>query len=135
MKRPRILAVDDEPVFTEILRQYFEIRGFDIDTAPGRDGAMALFTDNKYDVILLDFKMKGPDGDAVMREMRKKDKNVPIIFITGYGDVENTKRMVLEEGAYAYIEKPLPSLKFLENLVVFSVMVEHFSFLFLYIIN
>ena len=117
MKKPRILSIDDEVNFTDFLKQYFEPRGYEIDvTSEGAKG-LQLLKEKKYDVVLLDLKMAGLDGEEVMYEIKKLDSSIKTIFITAYTDSGDTKERLLREGAYAYIEKPVTSLKNLESLV------------------
>ena len=61
--------------------------------------------------------MAGLNGDEVMREIKQLDSDIKVIFITAYSDSGKTKKRLLEEGAYAFVEKPLTSLKHLEDMV------------------
>jgi len=121
MKKPRILAIDDESEFTDFLKQYFELRGYTIDVVSDGVKGVELLRQGKYDAVLLDLKMLGFDGDEVMREVKRFDVNVKIIFISAYDDMGKTKTRLLAEGAYAFIEKPIKSLKDLEKLVTSAV--------------
>jgi len=118
MGKPRILSIDDEPNFTDLIKQYFEPRGYDINVASKGKEGLELLNQSDYDVVLLDLKMAGIDGDEVMREIHSSGKNIKVIFITAYSDSGKTKKRLLEEGAFAFIEKPITSLKSLEDLVV-----------------
>ena len=92
MKKPRILSIDDEPNFTDLIRQYFEPRGYTIDvTCEGKKG-LEMINECDYDVVLLDLKMVGIDGEEVMRVIKDKCSNVKIIFITAYNDSGKTKK-------------------------------------------
>lgn len=113
----RILTIDDETSFTEILKQYFGIRGYDIDISNDGRAGLELFRAQKYDVALLDLRMAGLDGDEIMREMKAIDPSIKCIFITAFNDGGKTRERITNEGAYAYIEKPLASLKELENII------------------
>jgi len=116
-QKPRILAIDDEEGFRDMLRQYFTPRDYDIDVvAEGEDGLKA-FREKEYDVVILDLKMAGLDGDEIMRKMREIDGEITAIFVSAFNDNEVTKDRLLREGAYAYLEKPLSSLKDLEALI------------------
>ncbi|MFH1878513.1 MAG: response regulator [Candidatus Omnitrophota bacterium] len=117
MEKPRILSIDDEPYFTEFIKEYFEPRGYEIDVAGNGDEGLALMGMKKYDVVLLDMKMIGLDGVEIMSEIKKKDPNIKIIFITAYTDSGRTKQKILRQGAYSFVEKPIASLKSLERLV------------------
>jgi CheY-like chemotaxis protein len=117
MKKPRILAVDDETSFLDILQQYFEPRGYEIDITPDGGVAIGLLSGKKYDVALLDLKMIGLNGDEVLGEIRRLGLETKVIFITAFSDSGKTGQRLLEEGAFAFIEKPVTSLKDLEALV------------------
>jgi CheY-like chemotaxis protein len=117
MKKPRILSVDDEASFTELLKQYFEPRGYEIDVASAGDDALEMARTKEYDVALLDLKMSGIDGAEVMRGLKERIPGIKVIFITAYSDSGKTKDKLIEEGAYGLLEKPVTSLKELEALV------------------
>ena len=117
MEMPNILSIDDEPSFTDLLKQYFEPRGYGIDVTSSGDEGLELLGRKKYDVVLLDLKMVGLGGDDVMAAIKNMDSNAKIIFITAYSDSGKTKDRVMSNGAFAYVEKPITSLKHLENLV------------------
>ena len=113
----RILSIDDETNFTDMLRQYFEPRGHEIDvTSDGTDG-LELMKRKKYDVVLLDLKMPGLSGEQVLEKIKESGQDVKAIFITAYGDFGKTKEMLMKKGAYAFLEKPIASLKELERIM------------------
>ena len=117
IKKPKILSIDDESSFTELLKQYFEPRGYKIDIASDSSKGLELLHKNGYDVVLLDLRMEGLSGEDVMMEMKRAGRKIKTIFITAYSDSGRTRKRLLEEGAYAFLEKPLASLKVLEDLV------------------
>jgi len=117
MKMTRILSIDDEASFTELLRQYFEPRGHEIDVASDGSEGLDLLRRNGYDVVLLDLKMVGLNGDEVMEEIKRSNMDTKIIFITAYSDSGKTKKRLIKKGAYAFVEKPIASLKHLEDIV------------------
>lgn len=117
MEKPRILSVDDEVSFTEMLKSYFEPRGYEIDSAPDGDKALELLSREKYDVLLLDLKMTGLSGDEVMNEVKKLYRDTRVIFVSAYSDSGKAKERLLSKGAHAFIEKPIKSLKYLEEAV------------------
>ncbi|HNX91379.1 MAG TPA: response regulator [Candidatus Omnitrophota bacterium] len=116
-QKAKILAVDDEQEFTDMLRQYFEPRGFDVDIADNGITGVEMFKKGSYAVVLLDLKMSGMNGDAAMKMMRDIDPNMRAIIISAFSDSGKTQSRVIEEGAFAYVEKPIASLKELEILV------------------
>lgn len=115
--RPALLTIDDENSFTDFLKQFFEPRGYKVDSASGGLEGLELLRDNDYDVVLLDLKMEGLNGDEVMRRMNALKPGIKAIFITAYNDSGNTKKRLLSEGAFAFIEKPISSLRSLEETV------------------
>ncbi|MEA3488942.1 MAG: response regulator [Candidatus Omnitrophota bacterium] len=117
MKKPNILSIDDEPSFTVLLKEYFEPRGYDIDITSAGDKGLELLHEKKYDVVLLDLRMAGLDGGEVMAEINRSNAGTKIIFITAYNDSGKTRERLMGEGAYAFMEKPITSLKRLEELV------------------
>jgi len=117
MKKPRILSIDDEISFTDLLKQYFEPRGYEIDATSGGDRGLGLLRQKKYDIVLLDLRMAGLNGEKVMEEIKKLNADIEVIFITAYRDPGKTKERLLKKGAYAFVEKPITSLKSLEELV------------------
>ena len=117
MEKPRILSVDDELSFTEMIKSYFEPRGYPIDVAAAGDKALELLKNNEYDIVFLDLKMEGLNGDEVMKEAKKINDNMKFIFITAYTDSGKTRERLLGEGAYAFMDKPITSLKELEDLI------------------
>jgi len=116
-RKPRILSIDDEPSFTEMIKQYFEPRGYRIDVTTEGARGLELLEASAYDVVLLDLRMVGLNGDQVMREIKDKYADIKIIFITAYSDSGRTRERLMGEGAYAFVEKPITSLKYLEDLI------------------
>jgi len=111
------MVIDDEKSFTEILKQYFELRKYDIDVVSDGNDGLQKFIKKKYDVVLLDIKMGELNGAEIMKKINFLNKGTKIIFITAYNDAGITKDKLIDEGAYAYVDKPVSSLKNLEVLI------------------
>lgn len=100
----KILVVDDEKKFVNVLRGYLEQAGFAVVTAYDGKNALAAFRHEKPNLVLLDLNLPEMDGLDVARTMRK-ESNMPIIMVTAR--VEETDRLIgLELGADDYITKP-----------------------------
>ncbi len=103
----RILVVDDAEVNIDIL---LSILGDDYNISVAMDGesALELVQTSSPDLILLDIKMPGMDGYEVCRRLKADPwyRDIPIIFVTGLGDVEDEARG-LELGAIDYLTKPV----------------------------
>ncbi|WP_372755009.1 response regulator transcription factor [Labilibaculum sp.] len=103
----RILIVEDEPSIANFLKEGLEEEGFAVDTADnGKQGLqMALDYLKEYDIILLDWMLPGISGIEILRNIRKEDTAIPIIFLTAR-DTTDDAVFGLETGANDYIRKP-----------------------------
>ncbi len=100
----KILVVDDEKKFVNVLRAYLEQAGFGVVIASDGKNALAVFRREKPNLILLDLNLPEMDGLDVARIIRK-ESSAPIIMLTAR--VEETDRLIgLELGADDYITKP-----------------------------
>ena len=116
-KKPTIIALDDETAFIEVLKEYFELRGYNIVVASNAVLGIELINHNRPDIVILDLKMPGISGDEIMKLIKSKWPETKVIFITAFEDAGKTKARLLNAGAYAFIEKPVKSLKELEAVV------------------
>lgn len=117
-KKPTIIAIDDEQEFIAMLTDYFEPRGYEIHTAMKGVKGIELIKEKKPDIVLLDLKMPGVSGDEVLALSKKVQSKAQVIFVTAYDDGGKTKSKMLDAGAYAYLDKPLSSLKDLEETIL-----------------
>ena len=84
----KILIVDDEPTYRIVLTQTLKGCGHTTEACESGDDAISLLQKNKYDVVLLDYKMPGTSGINVLQWMYGMKMDVPVIIITGYGSEE-----------------------------------------------
>ncbi len=117
-KKPLIVAVDDEVDFTGMMKDYFEPRGYEIHVANKGVTGIELIEAKMPDIIILDLKMPGVSGDEVLVLAKKIKPTAHVIFVTAYDDGGKTKSRLLKAGAYAYLDKPLQSLRILEEVVL-----------------
>jgi len=118
MKKPKILAIDDEAGFVEMISGYFSLRGYDVFTALRGVSGIIIIEREKPDVVLIDLKMPGIDGDQVFRQMQKIHPEGKAIMITAFKDEDGeTEKKFLNMGVFAYFEKPIASMKELENVI------------------
>jgi DNA-binding NtrC family response regulator len=101
-----ILIVDDEPSVRDSLRRWFQDDGFEVGTAEGANDALTRLADRRWDLALVDIRMRGTDGIELQRRMREIDPDLIVIIMTGYASVD-TAVAALKNGAYDYITKPL----------------------------
>ena len=104
MDKDKILIVDDDVNICELLRLYLVKEGFQVVLAGDGEEALARFSAENPDIILLDVMMPRLDGWQVCREIRKKSE-CPIIMITAKGETFD-KVLGLELGADDYVVKP-----------------------------
>ena len=117
MAKPRIVAIDDEAEFIDMLQNYFVPRDYEINVSIRGVRGIELIKEKKPDVILCDLKMPGIDGDEVLKLLKTMHPEPKLIFITAYDDGGKTKARLLKLGAYAYFDKPIASLKALEDMI------------------
>ena len=81
-RKRRILVVDDEPDLTMLCRMSLEHSGFEVDTFNDSQEALSKFKPGSYDLIILDIKMPKMDGFELYYEIKKKDYNAKVCFLT-----------------------------------------------------
>ncbi len=102
----KILIVDDELSVRDSLGKWFREEGYEIGTAESASEALTCMAENKWDLALLDIKMRGTDGIELQRRLHEMDSELVVIMMTGYASVE-TAVTALKNGAYDYVSKPL----------------------------
>ena len=115
--RPRIVAIDDEAEFTKTIQQFFAARGFDVHVAMNGIEGLNLVKAYAPQVVLVDLKMPGMDGDELLQRIRAEHPGTPVIVITAYNDGGKTKHRLLELGAFEHFDKPLSSLRDLASAI------------------
>jgi two-component system NtrC family response regulator len=105
-ERAKILIVDDEKPFRDLLQVELSRNGHLVHTAADGVEGLARYREEIYNVVLLDIRMPGLDGVEVLRQMRA-ESNVPeIIVLTGYGTIESAVESI-KQGACDYLTKPV----------------------------
>jgi two-component system, NtrC family, response regulator HydG len=102
----KLLIVDDELSVRDSLGKWFREEGYEIGTAESASEALTRIAENKWDLALLDIKMRGTDGIELQRRLHELDPDLVVIIMTGYASVE-TAVTALKNGAYDYVSKPL----------------------------
>jgi DNA-binding response OmpR family regulator len=104
-QRPRILLVEDEQNFGEVLRNYLELSKFSVDLCENGNIGLSRFKTNQYDLCILDVMMPEKDGFTLAREIKEINKDVPLIFLTAKG-LKEDQMIGFKLGADDYITKP-----------------------------
>jgi two-component system C4-dicarboxylate transport response regulator DctD len=105
MKPPVVLLVDDEEELRRSTAQSLDLAGFRVQDFSAADRALDFVTQGFNGAIVTDIRMPSMDGMTLMRRVRDLDPDIPVILVTGHGDVQLAVR-AMREGAYDFIEKP-----------------------------
>jgi DNA-binding response OmpR family regulator len=102
----KILLVEDDPNLGALLQDYLQLKGkFEVVLCKDGDEGLSAFTQNDYDLLILDVMMPKKDGFTLGKEIRKINPNVPIIFATAKNMMED-KAEGFNLGGDDYITKP-----------------------------
>ena len=101
----RVLLVDDEQSFAEILSKRLEMRNFSVVSVSSGEDAVQLLQTEEFDVILLDVLMPGKSGIDTLKEIMGLDPLAHIIMLTGHAKMD-TAMEGMKLGAYDYLIKP-----------------------------
>jgi two-component system, OmpR family, copper resistance phosphate regulon response regulator CusR len=101
----RLLLVEDEKSIANFIRQGLEEEGFAVDVASNGTMGLERALANDYDLLILDWMLPGRSGIDICRQLRKENRQVPIIFLTAKDTTIDTV-FALESGANDYIKKP-----------------------------
>ncbi len=119
----RVLIIDDEEIMRSIIADAFEAKGFSVDQASDGKEGLYLFSENNYDLVVLDVMMPVIDGWSVCRRIREKS-NTLIIMLTSR-DEDDDQLLGYELGVDEYVTKPVniklllaKSLRLLERIVL-----------------
>lgn len=113
--KAQILVIDDEKEVCDLFKKALSPEGYSISTALDGVSGLKIVKEIKPDIVLLDLKMPKMNGIKVLREIKKADKNIVVIVITGYGTMD-TARMAMTFGAFDYITKPV-DLEYLKAII------------------
>ncbi|UCD14891.1 MAG: response regulator [Candidatus Omnitrophota bacterium] len=90
-KKKKILVVDDEPDFVEVIKTRLEASGYEVITAPSGKEALDKVASGNPDAVILDILMPGMDGLKVLKKIRSQNKNLPIFIISAFSTEERFK--------------------------------------------
>ncbi|MEO5562856.1 MAG: sigma-54 dependent transcriptional regulator [Chitinophagaceae bacterium] len=100
-----ILIIDDEKAIRKTLTEILSFEGYKIDEASDGEEGLRTFKDKTYDVVLCDIKMPKLDGIEFLQKASEINPDIPIIMISGHGNIETAVEAV-KKGAYDFISKP-----------------------------
>jgi len=102
---PKILFVDDDYEFTNMLSTYISMEGYDVESSNSPKSALNLIKNNNYDFVITDIRMPEMDGLRFLQEALEIKRDLTVIVMSAYGTYETAIEAV-KRGAYDYISKP-----------------------------
>ncbi|WDP92930.1 MAG: response regulator [Desulfobacter sp.] len=101
----KVLLVDDEKEFLEIMSLRMSGMGMKVTTAGSAADALDILAKESFDAIVMDFQMPEMDGLETLKNIKNKSPELQIILLTGYATVEKTVE-AMKIGAADFLEKP-----------------------------
>jgi DNA-binding NtrC family response regulator len=111
----KVLLVDDEEQFVDVLSQRLQARGFKVDTAFSGDDAIGFVNAHEVDVVILDVLMPGRDGLETLRELKRIRPLTEVIMLTGHATVE-TAIQGMKLAAFDYLMKPTDTVELVDKI-------------------
>ncbi len=108
----KILIVDDDVVTLNMLKEFLESHDFTVFLAESADQAVVQVRNQRLSLVLSDIKMEDSDGLSLLSELKKKDPNIVMILMTGFGSMQGAIEAI-QKGAFDYISKPFDLKKML----------------------
>jgi len=112
---PRVLLVDDEEQFLDVLSQRLGTRGINAETSTSGEEALVKIKNRNFDAIVLDVMMPGIGGIETLKRIRKEYPELQIIMLTGQGTVDKAVE-AMKEGAIDFLEKPADINKLMDKI-------------------
>src|SRR6478736_1688819 len=100
-----ILIIDDEKAIRKALTEILSAEGYKTEEAGDGEEGLKKFKERTYDVVLCDIKMPKLDGIEFLQKATESNADVPVIMISGHGNIETAVDAV-KKGAFDYISKP-----------------------------
>lgn len=105
MASERVLLIEDDPSIVAGLQLNLSLEGYEVMTAGDGESGLRLAREESPDVVLLDLMLPGMNGLEVLRRLRQRDADLPVLILTALGE-EPDKVLGLQLGADDYISKP-----------------------------
>jgi DNA-binding NtrC family response regulator len=106
MEPAKILAIDDEENFLQLLIRTLTKEGYEVRTATDGQEALRWLQCERFDLALIDIRMAPINGLAVLEDIKRRYPLMKVIMITAYPSTE-TQTLSLQRGAYRYLTKPI----------------------------
>lgn len=113
--RGTVLLVDDEAMIRQSTEQWLKMSGFEVISFDNAEDALERLDEQFPGIIVSDVKMPGMDGLTLMDKAQTRIPELPVILITGHGDVDMAIK-AMRQGAYDFIEKPFVPERLVETI-------------------
>ena len=104
-KKLKILVVDDEKIIGELFEFTLNYSGHSTTYVKSAQEALEAIDREKFDIAFVDIVMPEKDGVQLLKEIKEKKKNLPVVMMTGYS-IEDKKREAMEIGVVSCLNKP-----------------------------
>lgn len=100
------MVIDDDVDICSLLNRFLSKNGFKVKTAYTGKSALEIIIHEVPDIVLCDFRLEDMNGSELLEKIKQNNSHVPVIIMTGYGDVR-TAVNIMKSGAFDYVTKPL----------------------------
>ncbi|CAO4173486.1 sigma-54-dependent transcriptional regulator [Methylorubrum populi] len=111
--RPRVVLIDDEEMVRLSMEQALQLAGIAVEAFESAEAALPAIARDFAGIVVSDVRLPGSDGLALLAEIRRRDPELPVVLVTGHGDIAMAVA-AMREGAYHFIEKPFVNDAFVE---------------------
>ncbi|MFG1345814.1 sigma-54 dependent transcriptional regulator [Xanthobacter autotrophicus DSM 431] len=111
--RPRVLLIDDEEMIRISIEQTLDLAGIEVTCFDSAEAALPAIDRDFPGIVVTDVRLPNRDGLGLLSDARRRDPELPVVLITGHGDVAMAVT-AMREGAYDFIEKPFVGDAFVE---------------------
>ncbi|RED16646.1 response regulator transcription factor [Parasphingopyxis lamellibrachiae] len=109
----KIILVDDDPAILDALGSRLELAGYAVETHEDAERFLDSADLSAADCIMLDIRMPKHDGMEVLERLQKRDPALPVVMMTGHGDVDLAVAAI-QKGAMDFLEKPFPDARLMD---------------------
>ena len=114
-QRIKVLIVDDDRAFTEVVKLYLERTGYVVTVLNDAENVIETIKRDSFHIMVLDLKMPDQSGEELLEMIRKHDPHICVIVATGFPSVESALR-TMKQNAFDYMQKPF-DIKTLEETI------------------
>jgi len=115
MSNPTIFIVDDDPAMRDSLSWLIETIGYPVELFSSAQDFLDSYNVNSAGCLILDVRLPGMSGLQLQQKMNQENINLPIIIISGHGDVPMAVK-AMQQGAQVFLEKPFRDQELLDNI-------------------